>query len=269
MQGPPWSERVRGPARGYGGGVDDLRGKVAWVTGGASGIGRASAARLAAAGARVGLIDLQGPLLGEAAEALGATPAACDVADAAAVDATVAALTWTTGPPDVLVNAAGIARSSPVASFDEDTWQRVLAVNLTGAMHVTRAVLGGMLERGFGRVVNVASGTAVRVSAGTAAYASSKAGLIAFTKVVAVEGATRGVTANAVAPGLVDTPLMRAVMPTDEALRAAATASPIANPMGVVLEPDDVAHAVLFLALPASRYITGQVLHVNAGALMP
>jgi NAD(P)-dependent dehydrogenase (short-subunit alcohol dehydrogenase family) len=136
-------------------------------------------------------------------------------------------------------------------------------------MHVTRAVLGGMLERGFGRVVNIASGTAVRVSAGTAAYAASKAGLIALTKAVAVEGATRGVTANAVAPGLVDTPLMRAVMPTRELLEAAAATSAIANPMGVVLDAEDIAHAVAFLASVASGRITGQVLHVNAGAVMP
>jgi NAD(P)-dependent dehydrogenase (short-subunit alcohol dehydrogenase family) len=145
----------------------------------------------------------------------------------------------------------------------------VLGVNLTGAFHVTRAVLGGMIERRAGRIVNIASGTAVRVSAGAAAYASSKAGLIAFTKAVAAEGAPFGVTANAVSPGLVDTAMTRRLMPTDDALQAAATSSPIANPMGVVLTPEDIAHAVVFLCHPASGRITGQVLHVNAGALMP
>jgi NAD(P)-dependent dehydrogenase (short-subunit alcohol dehydrogenase family) len=144
-----------------------------------------------------------------------------------------------------------------------------MAVNLTGAFHVTRAVLGGMIERGYGRIVNVASGTAVRVSPGAAAYAASKAGLIALTKAVALEGAAHSVTANAVAPGLVDTPMTRRLMPTDEALSTAATSSPIANPMGTVLSPDDIAHAIHFLCQTRSGRITGQVLHVNAGALMP
>ena len=246
-----------------------MGGRVAWVTGGASGIGWATVARLVDAGAVVGILDVDPEAMAQATKALGVPAVLCDVADADAVRAATAALAEQTGPADVLVNAAGIARSTPVATADEATWQRVLAVNLSGAMHVTREVLGGMVERRFGRVVNIASGTAVRVSAGTAAYAASKAGLIALTKATAVEGAPHGVTANAVAPGLVDTPLMRAVMPEDAMLLAAATSSPIANPMGVVLDPDDIARAVVFLAAPASGRITGQVLHVNAGAVMP
>jgi 3-oxoacyl-[acyl-carrier protein] reductase len=249
--------------------MGDLDGLTAWVTGAGSGIGRATATRLATAGARVGLLDVDRAAAAAAAADLDGASHECDVADAAAVVAATDALAAITGAPDILVNAAGISMSSLVAEHDEDSWARVLGVNLTGAFHVTRAVLGGMIERRAGRIVNIASGTAVRVSAGAAAYASSKAGLIAFTKAVAAEGAPFGVTANAVAPGLVDTAMTRRLMPTDEALQAAATSSPIANPMGVVLAPEDIAHAVVFLCHPASGRITGQVLHVNAGALMP
>jgi 2-hydroxycyclohexanecarboxyl-CoA dehydrogenase len=249
--------------------MGDLDDRTAWVTGGASGIGRATVAYLARQGARVGVVDVDAGGAAEVAARHDADSVQCGVADQSSVDGAVSSLVKSIGVPDILVNAAGISMSAPVATHDESAWERVLAVNLTGAFHMTRAVLGGMIERGYGRVVNVASGTAVRVSAGAAAYAASKAGLIAFTKAVAVEGAARGVTANAVAPGLVDTAMTRSLMPTDEALTIAATSSPIANPMGVVLSPDDIAHAIHFLCQAESGRITGQVLHVNAGALMP
>jgi 2-hydroxycyclohexanecarboxyl-CoA dehydrogenase len=249
--------------------MGDLDDRTAWVTGGASGIGLATVARLAGEGARVGVLDVDEAGAMEVAIRYDGRGVACDVSDVQSVDAAVSTLLERGGEPDILVNAAGISMSAPVAAHDEASWERVLAVNLTGAFHVTRAVLGGLIERGYGRIVNVASGTAVRVSPGAAAYAASKAGLIAFTKAVAVEGAAHGVTANAVAPGLVDTPMTRSLMPTDEALTAAATASPIANPMGTVLSPDDIAHAIHFLCQERSARITGQVLHVNAGALMP
>ncbi len=217
----------------------------------------------------MGLLDVDESALADVVSQVGAAGVLCDIADAGRVEVETRVLEERTGAPNILVNAAGISMSAPVAEHDEASWLRVLGVNLNGAFHMTRAVLGGMIERRDGRVVNIASGSAVRVSAGAAAYASSKAGLIAFTKAVAVEGAPFGVTANAVAPGLVDTAMTRRLMPTDDALRAAATSSPIANPMGVVLTPEDIAHAVAFLCHPLSAHITGQVLHVNAGALMP
>lgn len=249
--------------------MGDHEGAIAWVTGAASGIGRAIALRLAGEGATLGLLDVDADGLTEIARQLEGAAVECDIADEDSVEAATRTLEERTGPPSILVNAAGISMSAPVAEHDEVSWLRVLGVNLNGAFHMTRAVLGGMIEHRDGRVVNIASGSAVRVSAGAAAYASSKAGLIAFTKAVAVEGAPFGVTANAVAPGLVDTAMTRRLMPTDDALRAAATSSPIANPMGVVLTPEDIAHAVAFLCHPLSAHITGQVLHVNAGALMP
>ena len=249
--------------------MGDLEGAIAWVTGASSGIGRAVALRLAGEGATLGLLDVETDGQADVARQLDCTAVECDIADEDSVEAATRALGERTGAPSILVNAAGISMSGLVADHDEASWRRVLDVNLNGAFHMTRAVLGGMIERRDGRVVNIASGSAVRVSAGAAAYAASKAGLIAFTKAVAVEGAPFGVTANAVAPGLVDTAMTRRLMPTDDALRAAATSSPIANPMGVVLTPEDIAHAVAFLCHPQSGRITGQVLHVNAGALMP
>jgi 2-hydroxycyclohexanecarboxyl-CoA dehydrogenase len=246
-----------------------LTGQVAWVTGGASGIGRAIARRLAGEGARVAVIDLDGRAAAAVAAELGGASAQCDVADEDSVAAAVRELEARPGPPDILVNAAGIAHREQVAVHSEKGWQRVLAVNLSGPFHFTRAVLGGMMGRRRGRIVNISSGSGVRVGAGSAAYGASKGGLIAFTRGVANEAAASGVTVNAVAPGLVDTPMTRAVFGDAAALGATAQSSAIANPMGIVLEPDDIAHAVAFLCHPASRGITGQVLHVNAGALMP
>ena len=249
--------------------LEPLHGRVAWVTGAASGIGHAIACKLAAQGARVGVIDLTGEAASALADELGGAAVVCDVSDADAVRSAVRELEQRLGPPDILVNAAGVPHGEPVAGHDEATWRRVLDINLTGPFHTTREVLAGMMERGFGRIVNISSGSAVRVGTGAAAYGASKAGLIALTRGTANESAASGVTVNAVAPGLVDTPLTRRAMGGAEQLAAAATHSSIANPMGLVLEPEDIAHAVAFLCHLDSRGITGQVLHVNAGSLMP
>ena len=246
------------------------------MTGAGSGIGRGVARRLAREGATVGLLDVDGGRAAEVAtECTGDSSGrhvavACDVSDVASVATAAAELIAAIGAPDLLVNCAGVGLGShPVATHDEDQWQRVLAVNLSGAFHMTRAVLGGMIERGYGRIVNISSGNAVRPSAGASAYASSKGGLIAFTKTVALEGAEHGVTANVVAPGLTDTAMTCRLMPSDEALQYAASKSGIANPMGAVLSPDDIAHAVAFFCSSGAGRITGQTLHVNAGSLMP
>jgi 2-hydroxycyclohexanecarboxyl-CoA dehydrogenase len=145
----------------------------------------------------------------------------------------------------------------------------VLRTNLTGAFLCTAAVIEGMRRRGWGRIVSVASGSALRPTAGTAAYAASKAGLIAMTKAVALEAAAEGVTANVVAPGIVDTPMARAAWPTDAEMLAMATASPLANPMACLLAPEDIAAAIAWLATDDARRLTGQTLHVNGGSLMP
>lgn len=239
------------------------------MTGAASGIGRAIARELAAAGARLAAIDLDGEAAGLVAQAIGGIAVTCDVADEGAVAATARALADTLGSPSILVNAAGISHAEAVAAHASVNWHRVLEVNLSGPFYMIRAVLSGMMQRGYGRIVNITSASGVRVGAGVAAYGSSKAGLIALTKSVANEAAAHGVTANAVAPGLVDTEMMRKVFATTEALESMAKNSPIANPMGRLLQPEDIAHTVAFLCHPRAWAITGQVLHVNAGSLMP
>jgi NAD(P)-dependent dehydrogenase (short-subunit alcohol dehydrogenase family) len=245
-----------------------LAGHTAWVTGAASGIGREIARRLHAEGARAGLLDLNRIEVEKLAAELGGAGVSCDVSDATATTAALVELEGAIGPPDLLVNAAGIGLNENLVGHDEARWQRVLDVNLTGPFLILRHALGGMMGRGFGRIVNISSGTAVRVNPGTGAYAASKAGLIALTKALAVEAAESGVTANAVAPGLVDTPMTRSAF-GGQPLSQIAKASGIQNPMGRVLEPREIAHAVAFLCHPDSWAITGQVLHVNAGAVMP
>jgi NAD(P)-dependent dehydrogenase (short-subunit alcohol dehydrogenase family) len=246
-----------------------LAGQIAWVTGAASGIGRAIARRLTADGARVGVIDLNADAAAEVAREIGGVSAACDVSDEGSVAAAASALESGLGAPDILVNAAGVAHREDVAGHSEKGWQRTLAINLSGPFHFMRIALGGMIQRRRGRIVNISSGSGVRVGAGVAAYGASKGGLIALTRGAANEAAAAGVTVNAVAPGLVDTPMTRGLYGGASDLGATARSSAISNPMGIVLEPEDIAHAVAFLCHPDSRGITGQVLHVNAGALMP
>lgn len=246
-----------------GGGVS--AGRVAWVTGGAGGIGRAVVRRLADNGATVAVLDVS-----EAPAVAGARAVLrCDVGDASTLDRAAAQLVAELGPADILVNCAGVSARAPVGEMTLDAWEAVLRTNLTGAFLCTAAVIDGMRRRGWGRVVSVASGSALRPTAGTAAYAASKAGLIAMTKAVALEGAADGVTANVVAPGIVDTPMSRAAWPTDDEMLAMATASPLANPMGRLLAPEDVAAAVAWLTTDETRHLTGQTLHVNGGSLMP
>jgi NAD(P)-dependent dehydrogenase (short-subunit alcohol dehydrogenase family) len=245
-----------------------LEGRIAWVTGAASGIGHATAERLGRDGARLGLIDLNAESLQKVAAELDGVSVTCDVADGASAGAAIERLQAELGPPDVLVNAAGVAHREALAGHDEARWRRVLDINLTGPFLVVRQVVDGMRTRGFGRIVNISSGSAVRVGAEVGAYGASKAGLIAMTKALANETAGTGVTANVVAPGLVDTPMTRAIF-GGKSLAEVAQSSDIENPMGKVLEAVDIAHAVAFLCHPDTWAMTGQVLHVNAGALMP
>jgi len=251
-------------------------GQVALVTGAASGIGRAVAQRLARDGAAVALLDVDAAGVAETERVVRAleTPVrtvtvTVDVSDAAQVRAAVERAVAALGTPAILVNCAGISRGGPVAGLGLEDWERVQAVNLRGTMLCCQVVTPLMAAAGYGRVVNISSGTGVRVGPGSAAYAASKAGVIALTKALAGELATSGVTANVVAPGITDTAMTRAAFGTREAIEAAAREGRIANPMGEVLEPEDMAAAVAFFALPESRHITGQTLHVNAGAFMP
>src|SRR3954471_20074747 len=230
--------------------------RVALVTGGARGIGRAIALALAADGRRVAVGDLL------EADVEGAFATTLDVTDAGAVKAAVAAVEHELGPVDILVNNAGWDEMRPFLESEEPFWDRVLDINLKGGLRMTRATVPGMVERGWGRVVNIGS-DAGRVGASLeAVYSGAKGGIIAFTKTLAREVARSGVTANTVCPGPTRTPMLAEMEPRMvEALERAV-------PMRRLGEPADVAAAVAFLASERAGYITGQTLSVSGGLTM-
>ena len=237
----------------------DLSGRTAWITGGASGIGAALVDTLRQSGARVVSLDRS---YGAATDDVGAVVAVkLDVSDGAAVDHVAAHLIERGLGPDILVNNAGITRDGVVWKLADDEWTDVIDVNLTGAFRMTRACVPYMRSRGTGAIVNVASINGIRGKFGQSNYAASKGGLIAFTKAVAREVGRSGVRVNAVAPGLVDTPLT-ASLPDD--VRQQARSEILLGRMGT---PADIAAAVLFLASPLAAYVTGQVLVVDGGQI--
>jgi 3-oxoacyl-[acyl-carrier protein] reductase len=247
-----------------------LEGAVALVTGGSRGIGRAICVALAARGAKVAVNYVaREDAAREAAERCRevggeAVLAAFDVADRAAVTAGIEQLVAENGGLHILVNNAGIALNGLVLRFKDEDWDRVLAVNLTGAFTCTRVAARHLLKaRERGRIVNLSSVVGETGNGGQGAYAASKAGLLGLTKAMAKELATRGVTVNAVAPGYIDTDMTAAHLP--EAARAQLLAQ---IPGGRIGTPEDVAGAVAFLAGPEAAYVTGQVLRVNGGMLM-
>jgi 3-oxoacyl-[acyl-carrier protein] reductase len=243
----------------------DLTGKTALVTGGGRGLGRATANALHAAGAAVAINyfpDAAGDnrrLAEAAAGSLGdrgwAVPA--DVCDPEQVAAMMAAIAGRFGPLDIVVNNAAILRDRTVKKMTDDEWQSVVDTNLGGVFRVCRAALPTL--RDGGRIVNLASISGVMGFFGQANYAAAKAGVIALTKVLSRELAGRRITVNAVAPGVVLTDMGKSI---PEESRAAMLAS---VPLGRFGEPDDIAHAVLFLASDLAGYVTGQTLHVNGG----
>lgn len=235
--------------------------RVAWVSGGASGIGSAVVAELTRSGARVGVLDMQ--------DAADVPSVRCDVSSPVSLASAARRLANLVGEPDIVVNSAGVSVIGEIGDLRDEDWDRALGVNVTGAFRLLRLVMPGMCKRRWGRIVSVSSGSAVRVHRGQAAYAASKAALVALTKVAVVEGAPFGVTANVVAPGVTDTPMTRAIYGGEEALEQVATESAIANPMAVLLDPKDHAGAVSDFASQSAAHVTGQVLHVSAGSVMP
>jgi 3-oxoacyl-[acyl-carrier protein] reductase len=241
----------------------DLSGRVALVTGASRGIGRAIAERLAAQGSLV-----VAAARGEHARAVVETIAAAGgQAEAVSLDVTeegasarlVASTLERHTRIDILVNNAGIARDQLMLRMKREDWDAVLATNLTGAFALTQAVLKPMIRQRGGRIISISSVVAQRGNAGQANYAASKAGLIGFTKAVALEVASRGITVNVVAPGLVETDMTRAI--TERAREEWVSDIPLRR-LGT---PDDVAAAVCFLASDEASYITGHVLAVNGG----
>jgi len=247
----------------------DLVGQVALVTGASRGIGRAIAVALARAGAAEVLLNYQSNAQAaeEAAAAVreagaAATPLQFDVADGEATEKTIKGAVERCGRLDVLVNNAGFAADNLLLRQREEEWNRVLAVNLGGAFHCTKVVARTMMRARYGRIVNISSVIADMGNAGQAAYAAAKAGLLGFTRSMARELASRNVTVNAVAPGFIETDMIRDL--PEEVRQQYLVLIPLER-LGTA---DEVADAVTFLVRPQSGYITGHVLAVNGGLVM-
>ena len=242
----------------------DLNGKCALITGASGGIGGSIARALYAQGAKVALSGTRVEPLTALASELGdrafVTP--CNLSDTNAVKDLANQALNIMGGLDVLVNNAGITRDNLFMRMSDESWQQVIDVNLTSTMHLMKSVMRPMMKQRFGRIINIASIVGVTGNAGQVNYAASKAGMIGMTKSYAQEIATRGITANCIAPGFIET-AMTAALP--EAVVANMLGS---IPQGRMGNPDEIAATVAFLASNEASYITGQTLHVNGGMAM-
>ena len=241
-----------------------LDGKAALITGASGGIGQAIARALHEQGANVVLSGTRADALSALAADLGERAHVCatDLRDSAAAEPLVAAAEAAAGPLWALVNNAGMTRDMLTLRMTDEDWQAVLEVDLAAPFRLARAVLRGMLRRRGGRIVNISSIVGATGNAGQANYAAAKAGLIGMTKALAQEVASRGVTVNAVAPGLVTTPMTKALSEQQRARILGAI------PLGRMGEPYDVAAGVVYLASEEARWVTGATLHVNGGMAM-
>ncbi len=243
----------------------DLSGKRALVTGASGGIGREIAKALAASGARVALSGTRVDALEETKSLLGGGDhpvITTNLSDLGAVDALVPAAESALGGIDILVNNAGITRDNLFMRMKDDEWDQVLAVNLTAAFHLTRAVLKGMMKQRYGRIVGITSVVGVVGNPGQGNYAASKAGLIGMSKALAYEVASRNITVNTVAPGFIGSAM------TDELNEKQREGILSKVPAGRLGQADEVAAAVVFLASAEAGYITGHTLNVNGGMVM-
>lgn len=242
-----------------------LAGRVALVTGASRGIGAAIAATLAAAGARV-IGTATSPAGSQAiSTALGASGrgAVLDVTDAASVEQLLAELEERAEQPDILINNAGVTRDNLLVRMKPEEWDQVLLTDLTSVFRLSRGCVRHMMKQRFGRIVSITSVVGSMGNAGQTNYAAAKAGVIGFTKSLAREVASRGITVNAVAPGFIDTDMTRVLAEDQRAALAAGI------PLARLGEPEDIAQAVLYLVAPSGNYMTGQTLHVNGGMHMP
>ena len=242
-----------------------LTGRVVAITGAGRGIGAQTALTLAHEGAAVAVLDMDGQAARDTADQIGrdggrAAGIACDVTRGGDVAAAFEAVAGALGPVDVLVNNAGFVRDRSILKMAEDDWDAVIAVNLKGCFHCCRAVLSGMRERRWGRVVNISS-RSVFGNPGQTNYSAAKAGVIGFTRALSLAHAPYGITVNAIAPGFIETDGMRGI-PNYPPLREAALAR---NPVGFLGEPKDIAATVAFVASEQARYMTGATLFVTGG----
>jgi NAD(P)-dependent dehydrogenase (short-subunit alcohol dehydrogenase family) len=243
--------------------------RAAIVTGGASGIGLAISERLAADGNAVAVFDRDGAAAEAAAEKIVASGGTAigvtvDVTDRAQIDAGVEATRSRLGPPTILVNCAGLDGFDPFLSIKADTWNRILAVNLTGTFDCCQAVVPHMLEAGWGRIVNISSSSAHSGQPLMTHYVAAKAGVIGFTKALALELGPKGITVNTIPPGFIDTPMLRrseAKGLLGDGVEVAAARTPVRR----VGRPEDIAAACSFLVRDEASYVTGQVIGVNGG----
>jgi 3-oxoacyl-[acyl-carrier protein] reductase len=243
-----------------------LNGEVALVTGASRGIGAAIAQTLAAAGAKVvgtATSETGAQAIGERLAAHGGVGRVLNVTDAAGTEALLEAIAKEFGAITILVNNAGITRDQLLMRMKDEDWQAILDTNLTSVYRTSKAVMRGMMKARKGRIVNIASVVGVTGNPGQSNYAAAKAGIIAFSKSLAREIGSRGITVNVVAPGFIETDMTKAL--NDEQRNA--LMGQIA--LGRLGSPDDIAQAVLFLASPAAAYVTGETLHVNGGMYMP
>ncbi len=242
----------------------DLTGKVAFVTGSTRGIGLGIARAFYGAGAKVAIVGRDAGRAQAVAAELGdrAAGVACDVTSAEQVELALAAAESALGPIDILVNNAGLTRDNLLLRLAESDWDAVLDANLKGAFHTTRAAIKGMMKRRSGRIINISSVVGLSGNKGQANYAASKAGLIGFTKSVAKEYAGRGILANCIAPGYIETDMTSGLPDAAKATLLQGIA------LGRLGRPEDVAGAALFLASDLAAYITGQVLVVDGGMVV-
>ena len=243
-----------------------LSGEIALVTGASRGIGAAIANELAAQGANVigtATSEAGAQAIAERLAANGGHGRVLDVANAASIEALIDGIAKDIGPISILVNNAGITRDNLLMRMKDEDWQAILDTNLTSVYRTSKAVMRAMMKARKGRIINIASVIGVTGNAGQANYAAAKAGIIAFSKSLAREIGSRGVTVNVVAPGFIDTDMTKSL--PEEARNA--MLGQIA--LGRFGEPADIARAVAFLAGPAAAYITGETMHVNGGMYMP